>query len=316
MDRRPRTCDGCSLNDIIPTTNRKKPPKNRTCLICNLNFVVMLEKRKDDSESIQKFQGMLMAAVIGGLLLFIAPVLVVYIAGVDMEGHDTAEQALFALPESEGQSLPEEFTEKVNAIFDLVIWIARVIVVLFIVMAVIMLQMPRQTYVPAIPQKQPALISKPAGSAMRAVGTIFLIAIFTLVIFVVWFVPSGQDVEIIILPMLASCAASYGTFLYLDVRSTVSRGRTAVGLWEASPVFRCATKRWGFAVSVPLQVGTEAVLAVLVVPYYITMSFDVTIMSTVFAVFAAMHGIGWRINARSPAENATVSGSNTNPYNH
>ena len=69
--------------------------------------------------------------------------------------------------------------------------------------------------------------------------------------------------------------------------------------------------------SVPMQVGSEAVLAVLVVPYYITMTFDATVMSTVLVVFAAIHGIAWRINARSPAENATkVSGSNTNPYNH
>ena len=124
----------------------------------------MLEKRKDDSESIQKFQGMLMAAIIGGLLLFIAPVLVVYITGVDLvdsEGKTlTAEQALFALPD-EG-NLPPEFADKVNSIFELVIWVARVIVVLFIVMAVIMLQMPRQTYAPAIQQKQPATISKPA----------------------------------------------------------------------------------------------------------------------------------------------------------
>ena len=124
----------------------------------------MLEKRKDDSESVQKFQGMLMAAVIGGLLLFIAPVLVVYITGValvDEEGKElTAEQALFALPD-EG-NLPPEFADKVNSIFNLVLWIARVIVVLFIVMAVIMLRMPRQIHAPAIPQKQPALISKPA----------------------------------------------------------------------------------------------------------------------------------------------------------
>ena len=124
----------------------------------------MLEKRKDDSESIQKFQGMLMAAIIGGLLLFIAPVLVVYITGVDLvdsEGKTlTAEQALFALPD-EG-NLPPEFADKVNSIFELVIWVARVIVVLFIVMAVIMLQMPRQTYAPVDPQKPPALISKPA----------------------------------------------------------------------------------------------------------------------------------------------------------
>ena len=132
----------------------------------------MLEKRKDDSESIQKFQGMLMAAIIGGLLLFIAPVMVVYITGVDLVDEDgnpltnengdplTAEQALFALPDE--SNLPKEFTSKVNSIFELVIWVARVVVVLFIVMAVIMLQMPRQTHPPAIQQKRPALISKPA----------------------------------------------------------------------------------------------------------------------------------------------------------
>ena len=130
----------------------------------------MLEKRKDDSESVQKYQGMLMAAIIGGLLLFIAPIMVVYITGtgVDEDGNAltdedgnalTAEQALFALPD---ESLPEEFRDKVNSVFLLVMWVARVIVVLFIVMAVIMLQMPRQTYPPAVQQKQPAPISKPA----------------------------------------------------------------------------------------------------------------------------------------------------------
>ena len=45
---------------------------------------------------------------------------------------------------------------------------------------------------------------------MRAVGTIFLIVIFTLAIFTVWFVPSDQDVEYIMLSMLASCTAAYG----------------------------------------------------------------------------------------------------------
>ena len=132
----------------------------------------MLEKRKDESESVQKYQGMLMAAIIGGLLLFIAPIMVVYITGVDLLDEDgdplldddgnplTAEKALFQLPnESE---LPPEFSSKVNSVFELVMWVARVVVVLFIVMAVIMLQMPRQTYPPAVQQKPPAQISKPA----------------------------------------------------------------------------------------------------------------------------------------------------------
>ena len=140
---------------------------------------------------------------------------------------------------------------------------------------------------------------------MRIAGTIFLIAIFTLAIFAARFVQFEQDAQGLVPLMLVPCMAAYGTFLYLDVRSTMSRGRTAVGLWEASPVFRSATKKWGFAVSVPMQVGSEAVLAVLVVPYYITMTFDATVMSTVLVVFAAIHGIAWRINAGSPAENVT-----------
>ena len=119
----------------------------------------MLEKRKDESESVQKYQGMLMAAVIGGLLLFIAPVLVVYITGSGVEGK-TAEQALFALPDE--SNLPPEFADKVSSIFDLVMWVARVIVVLFIVMAVIMLSMPRQTHVSPDSQKPSAATSKPA----------------------------------------------------------------------------------------------------------------------------------------------------------
>ena len=114
----------------------------------------MLEKRKDDSESIQKFQGMLMAAIIGGLLLFIAPVMVVYITGVEVDEGETAEKALFALPDE--SELPEEFTSKVNSIFELVIWVARVVVVLFIVMAVIMLQMPdRHTRRPSSRNRRP-----------------------------------------------------------------------------------------------------------------------------------------------------------------
>ena len=120
----------------------------------------MLEKRKDESESVQKYQGMLMAAIIGGLLLFIAPVLVVYITGVEIVGDQTAEDALFALPDE--SNLPDAFTTKVNSIFVLVIWVARIVVVLFIVMAVIMLCMPKQPHMPPDSQKHSAATSKPA----------------------------------------------------------------------------------------------------------------------------------------------------------
>ena len=56
---------------------------------------------------------------------------------------------------------------------------------------------------------------------MRIAGTIFLIAILTLAIFAMWFAPLGQDAERLMPFMLVSCMTAYGTFLYLDIRSTM-----------------------------------------------------------------------------------------------
>ena len=99
----------------------------------------MLERRKDESESIEKFRSILMAAVIGALLLFAAPTLVGFLTGLDEEGY-VQEGSLFGIP---GQPrVPLAFTTSVLAVMDIVMWIARVIIILFIVMAVIMLRMP------------------------------------------------------------------------------------------------------------------------------------------------------------------------------
>ena len=97
----------------------------------------MLEKRKDESESIEKFRSILMAAVIGALLLFAAPEIVGFLTGVDSEGY-TSDGAIFGLP---GQPrMPEVFITGVFGAMELVLWVARVVIVLFIVMAVTMLR--------------------------------------------------------------------------------------------------------------------------------------------------------------------------------
>ena len=96
----------------------------------------MLEKRKDESESIEKFRSILMAAVIGALLLFAAPELVGFLTGVDAQGYTS--DGVFGLP---GQPrMPEVFITSVFGVLQLVLWIARVVIVLFILMAVIMLR--------------------------------------------------------------------------------------------------------------------------------------------------------------------------------
>ena len=100
----------------------------------------MLEQRKDESESTEKFRSILMAAVIGALLLFAAPEIVNMLSGVDAEGY-VKEGSLFGIP---GQPrVPEVFTGKVFDVLQIVLWVARVVVVLFIVMAVIMLRVEK-----------------------------------------------------------------------------------------------------------------------------------------------------------------------------
>ena len=101
----------------------------------------MLERRKDESESIEKYRSILMAAVIGALLLFAAPELVGFLTGVDEEGY-VQEGSLFGIP---GQPrIPLAFTTSVLAVMEIVLWLARVVIVLFIVIAVIMLRMPNE----------------------------------------------------------------------------------------------------------------------------------------------------------------------------
>ena len=98
----------------------------------------MLEKRKDESESIEKYRSILTAAVIACLLLFAAPELVGFLTGVDSEGY-TSDGAVFGLGAGHPR-IPEVFITGLVGVLQLVLWISRVVIVLFIVMAVIMLR--------------------------------------------------------------------------------------------------------------------------------------------------------------------------------
>lgn len=104
-------------------------PGKRSPFYAIVNTGGMLEKRKDDSEAVGKYSSMLMAAIIGALVLFLAPILVAYITGVD---------DIFAPPDD--ANLPAEIEDKINEIFQVVLWLARIIVVMFIVLAVILLR--------------------------------------------------------------------------------------------------------------------------------------------------------------------------------
>lgn len=98
--------------------------------------------------------------------------------------------------------------------------------------------------------------------------------------------------------LLILSVVAYGILFYLDIRSTVSYGRSAVGTWELSPMFRYLTRRWGFVVSVSVQAVFEVVLVILVVPLYLgrTASLDTTIATITLAILGACHSIGYLHN--------------------
>lgn len=90
----------------------------------------MLEKRKEESESVGKYQAMLMGAVLGAFLVWAMPYLVGYIFGVDN---------IFE-PPSEA-NLPEDLTTKINSLYQSLLWIVRIIFVFAIMISVILLRL-------------------------------------------------------------------------------------------------------------------------------------------------------------------------------
>lgn len=135
----------------------------------------MLERRKEESESIGKYQTMLMSGIIAAVIVFLAPTLIIVITGTELEGDQTAEQALFAPPErklckelspaagsdpkiipaekdandeytceagyerDDKSILPGNFSNQIEELFGLLIWVVRIVIVMMIIVAVIML---------------------------------------------------------------------------------------------------------------------------------------------------------------------------------
>ena len=92
----------------------------------------MLEKRKEEGEAVGKYTQFLTTFVIGAFILFMAPYIVAFVTD------DTvSDSGIFAPPE--GVDIAPEITDKVDDLFQFVMWIARIIVVLGVIMFVILL---------------------------------------------------------------------------------------------------------------------------------------------------------------------------------
>ena len=83
-----------------------------------------------------------------------------------------------------------------------------------------------------------------------------------------------------------------------DVTSTVRYGRDIVSKYEASPLFRYMTKRFGFWVSIPVEVAFEITVILLVIPFYLVNSFDLVITLVGFSMVTVYHFWGWVSNCR------------------
>jgi len=97
------------------------------------------------------------------------------------------------------------------------------------------------------------------------------------------------------MPLLVVSIPAYGLAILLDVRSTASFGRAAVGCHERAAVFRLTTNRFGFAVAIPVQVSLEMLLALLAVPHII-FGWSIQSVCGSLLAFSVLHLIGWRYN--------------------
>ena len=117
----------------------------------------MLEKRKDDSEAIGKYQGMIVSCVIASLLVWIAPMLIPVLTGQEFgTSLVTPPDILLESNETADNLNPNSIGGRMNALWDLFLWVVRLVLVFGILAGIIMLRLEK------------ALVAGPPGRARSA----------------------------------------------------------------------------------------------------------------------------------------------------
>lgn len=101
----------------------------------------MLEKRKDESEAIGKYQSMLVSVVIAGLIVWIAPILIPVLTGQDF-GTSLVAPPEILLEENEtvDNLNPNSFGGRIGQLWDLMLWVVRLVLVFAVMIFVVMLR--------------------------------------------------------------------------------------------------------------------------------------------------------------------------------
>ena len=101
----------------------------------------MLEKRKDDSEAVGKYQSMLVSVVIGGLIVWIAPMLIPVLTGQDFGTSLVAPPDILLEENETADNLnPNSFGGRISQLWDLGLWVVRLVLVFAVLIFVAMLR--------------------------------------------------------------------------------------------------------------------------------------------------------------------------------
>ena len=102
----------------------------------------MLEKRKDESEAIGKYQSLLVSVVIGALIVWIAPMLIPVLTGQDFGTSLVAPPEILLEDNETADNLnPNSFGGRIAQLWDLGLWVVRLILVFAVLIFVAMLRM-------------------------------------------------------------------------------------------------------------------------------------------------------------------------------
>jgi hypothetical protein len=99
--------------------------------------------------------------------------------------------------------------------------------------------------------------------------------------------------------MLIFSVVVYVLTITMDVSSTIKYGIDTVARYEISPIFRYVTKRYGFEISIPIQIIFEVTLIIFVIPFYIFEIFgDLRFVIAGFFIFGIFHILGYHHNQK------------------
>ena len=102
----------------------------------------MLEKRKDESEAVGKYQSMLVSTVIAALIIWIAPMLIPVLTGQDFGTSLVAPPEILLEENETADNLnPNSFGGRISQLWDLALWVVRLILVFAVLIFVAMLRM-------------------------------------------------------------------------------------------------------------------------------------------------------------------------------